>query len=1051
MKTFIRSFTVGVFFLLLGMSTSNAQEVVFGTGPSISPATPPGNQGFAWGDVDSSGTLDVFIPANNILINTVAGAVSTFTQKSNSIPSDANAVASMLVDFTGDGLPEAVVADGSAPKIYQDSAKGNFVAYKGALGDLGSAGASINNFGGFTAADINRSGYLSLAWAGSPVAAKNGSDSIPGGIWLLKGTSTGFVNAGRRATAANLAIDTLRSFESWNPQFVYSTNSGYPDLFVPSFRNGLIAIDTGATPGRKGSILYINDGTGKFKVPNTYNGSSTIYSIGAGGVVGTTPDTGLVVDDTVRHYSAIASTWGDFNNDGIPDLIISGATDANATTVLLQGNGDGTFHRITGSGLPVDGSIRAISVGDYQNDGFEDILFMGSGGAETQLWKNNGNWTFTNETSADLPAQSTPYRSGQFVDWNSDGFLDIYGSYGAANVQLQNQKNSNHWIGFRPIGTGSNVSAVGARFTIYTGATKQIRDISANAGAEGMGGTLAANFGLGATTTKIDSVNVRWPDGTSHTYVWGAANNAIAVDKYYIVQEGSVIPSQPASVRPSWIAAHDTSLTSTDTLNWNRAVSGAGLTTYQVQIASNLSFASIVKTISSLTDTSTIVRLGLSTKYYWRVQAFDGQLPGAYSAIDSFRTKIQPDTVIPKQLLPAVNSITVANKPTLVVSYVPTASTYHFQVRSDSAKGFSNTSGWVVNDSTNDFDTTFAITTALTPSHKYYWRVRGYNPAGSSAFSTVDSFTIMFLPATPGKVYPSANQANVTANPLVLKWNHEAGDSNFVVQLWTFTNGGQVLRVDTTKHDTSWSISSGILNRAYYYWKVQCFNQGGASAYSVVDSFTTVIEKAVPPQAISPKGNTDPNTGGGWPRHSVFVWNPAVNAESYHLQVASANDFSTQSNIIYDATTTDTTLTIPDTLTAGTQYFYRLSSINLGGEGAFSSVAPYRTGTGVDAVRGLSGELPKEFALYQNYPNPFNPSTVIRYDIPKNAYVQVVIYDVLGRQVEKLVDGMQSGGTYNIHWSPSRLSSGIYFCRIQARSQDGAINFNSVKKLLYMK
>jgi hypothetical protein len=65
--------------------------------------------------------------------------------------------------------------------------------------------------------------------------------------------------------------------------------------------------------------------------------------------------------------------------------------------------------------------------------------------------------------------------------------------------------------------------------------------------------------------------------------------------------------------------------------------------------------------------------------------------------------------------------------------------------------------------------------------------------------------------------------------------------------------------------------------------------------------------------------------------------------------------------------------------------------------------------------------------------------------------VKVVIYDVLGRAVARLVDGVQLASQYTVQWSPAGLGSGVYFCRIQARSQDGSNNFSSVKKLLFMK
>jgi hypothetical protein len=75
--------------------------------------------------------------------------------------------------------------------------------------------------------------------------------------------------------------------------------------------------------------------------------------------------------------------------------------------------------------------------------------------------------------------------------------------------------------------------------------------------------------------------------------------------------------------------------------------------------------------------------------------------------------------------------------------------------------------------------------------------------------------------------------------------------------------------------------------------------------------------------------------------------------------------------------------------------------------------------------------LPNEFALYQNYPNPFNSSTQISYSIPNANFVILKIYDILGREVQTLVDNLQKKNTYSINFDASNLSSGIYFYRLQ--------------------
>jgi len=76
--------------------------------------------------------------------------------------------------------------------------------------------------------------------------------------------------------------------------------------------------------------------------------------------------------------------------------------------------------------------------------------------------------------------------------------------------------------------------------------------------------------------------------------------------------------------------------------------------------------------------------------------------------------------------------------------------------------------------------------------------------------------------------------------------------------------------------------------------------------------------------------------------------------------------------------------------------------------------------------------LPKEISLTQNYPNPFNPTTTIRYALPTMTNVNLVVYDILGRQVSTLVDGLKPAGVHQISFDARRLASGMYLYRLEA-------------------
>jgi hypothetical protein len=85
---------------------------------------------------------------------------------------------------------------------------------------------------------------------------------------------------------------------------------------------------------------------------------------------------------------------------------------------------------------------------------------------------------------------------------------------------------------------------------------------------------------------------------------------------------------------------------------------------------------------------------------------------------------------------------------------------------------------------------------------------------------------------------------------------------------------------------------------------------------------------------------------------------------------------------------------------------------------------------------GPSGAVtlaPASYALLPNYPNPFNPSTTLRFDAPEAAArVRLSIYDMLGREVALLYDGIPGPGRHSVAWSPADLPAGVYFGRLTA-------------------
>ncbi len=89
--------------------------------------------------------------------------------------------------------------------------------------------------------------------------------------------------------------------------------------------------------------------------------------------------------------------------------------------------------------------------------------------------------------------------------------------------------------------------------------------------------------------------------------------------------------------------------------------------------------------------------------------------------------------------------------------------------------------------------------------------------------------------------------------------------------------------------------------------------------------------------------------------------------------------------------------------------------------------------------------VPTEYNLFQNYPNPFNPVTNIKYDVPKNTFVKIRVYDIAGKEVRTLVDQEMEAGSYETQFDATKLASGIYFYKMETR------DYNKVMKMVLLK
>lgn len=107
---------------------------------------------------------------------------------------------------------------------------------------------------------------------------------------------------------------------------------------------------------------------------------------------------------------------------------------------------------------------------------------------------------------------------------------------------------------------------------------------------------------------------------------------------------------------------------------------------------------------------------------------------------------------------------------------------------------------------------------------------------------------------------------------------------------------------------------------------------------------------------------------------------------------------------------------------------------------------PQNTDYTITSVKETFNQItPNNYQLYQNYPNPFNPTTTITFSLPKAGNVKLIVYNSLGQEVAKLVEGYKEVGTYTLSWNADNLPSGIYIYKLETE------NFIAAKKMTLLK
>ncbi len=172
------------------------------------------------------------------------------------------------------------------------------------------------------------------------------------------------------------------------------------------------------------------------------------------------------------------------------------------------------------------------------------------------------------------------------------------------------------------------------------------------------------------------------------------------------------------------------------------------------------------------------------------------------------------------------------------------------------------------------------------------------------------------------------------------------------------------------------------------------------------------------------------------PVNDLLIYYPGVATGIYYLAmdvgVFYTNSFGNTWNELADS--------LPNTVVMNIDYNQASDMVRIATHGR----GVWETGTPIGIIN-YSNEIPAAYSLYQNYPNPFNPTTLFKYDIVKKGFVKLAVYDILGRELKTIFEGIQSPGKYTAQFNAGSLASGVYFYRLVTN------DFTETRKMILTK
>ena len=439
-----------------------------------------------------------------------------------------------MADYNNDGFGDILYVDlhygWSNVWLYENNRDGTFTLANEEAGvDIG--GPRTHPYPTATFVDLDNDGSLDLFAGGT-----NGTSSL-----LLNGGDGTFTDIGESAGVSSVTCEAVLPFDYDNDGFVDLLGGDDRDHFFllrnergVTFENvinstGMIR-DAGLYLSQLVSFDFDNDNDVDIFISSleTVMGPAALYRNNGDN---TFADVTLVSGTSAPGvFQGDAATVGDYDNDGDLDVFLSDVSTTQGN-ILFRNNGDGTFTDVLedmwGLSRAITGSIWGTAFFDYDNDGDLDLYIVGDSSPAHELYRNNGDGTFTNVSKIVFPRDIDPsWGMACIGDYDNDGDQDIYvvGSMGGKGAFLDNVVgNRNNWIRIQLEGTRSNRGAIGARVIVEAGKLRQIREVRTSPVQ-----MQPLHFGLGEHEL-VEDIEILWPSGVVQRLLDTEVNQLILV------------------------------------------------------------------------------------------------------------------------------------------------------------------------------------------------------------------------------------------------------------------------------------------------------------------------------------------------------------------------------------------------------------------------------------------------------------------------------------------------------------------------------------------